>query len=215
MRFHVLADELILALGLVNGETATRNDAEAVSWLELEIPERRTENDASDLSGRVLEREIQMAGVPEPAIGQFAFDPHLKELVFQHVPEPDRQFRDGQDSARGDRCCRDWRLVEARTRRLDDRLTRVVFFFEREIEQIRHRDGSPQSVDCRFETPSSSRSPIPRLRRSISTAFPVCESDSTITAFNRGLPLAVSNLAGSALRNRPSAAWMSMPMIES
>ena len=40
----------------------------------------------------------------------------------------------------------------------------------------------------------------------MAVARPVCSSASTITAFSRGLPVAVSNRAGSAVRKRPSAA---------
>jgi len=45
-----------------------------------------------------------------------------------------------------------------------------------------------------------------KLSRSMSVARPVCSSASTITAFNRAFSVAVSNRAGSAVRNRPSAA---------
>jgi len=45
-----------------------------------------------------------------------------------------------------------------------------------------------------------------RLSRSMSVARPVCSSASMITAFRRGFSVAVSNRAGSAVRNFPSAA---------
>ena len=49
LRLEVLADELILALGLVDRDAAARDDAQAVGRLELQVAQRRPEDDAADL----------------------------------------------------------------------------------------------------------------------------------------------------------------------
>ena len=65
LRLEVLADELILALGFVDRDPAARDDAQAVGRLELQVAQRRAEHEAADLRAVVLQREVQMPGVPE------------------------------------------------------------------------------------------------------------------------------------------------------
>ena len=64
LRLHVLADELILALGVVDAEPAARDDVQAVLGLELQLAQRRAEHHALDLRAGVLQREVEVAGAP-------------------------------------------------------------------------------------------------------------------------------------------------------
>ena len=85
VRLQVLADELILALRLVHRDASARHDAQAVGRLELQIAQRGPENDAANLRAGVLQGEVQMPGVPDPAVGELAFDPDFEELGFEQV----------------------------------------------------------------------------------------------------------------------------------
>ena len=49
LRLEVLADELVLALRLVDRDAPARDDAQAVGRLELQVAQRRAEHDAAHL----------------------------------------------------------------------------------------------------------------------------------------------------------------------
>ena len=100
VRLQVLADELILALGLVDRHASARDDAQAVGRLELQIAQRGSENDRPDLRGAVLQREIQMSRVPHAAVRELAFDPDLEELGFEQIAHANRQLGDGNTRIR-------------------------------------------------------------------------------------------------------------------
>ncbi len=101
VRFEVLADELIFALGLVHRDLAARDHAQTIGRLELQVPERRTEHKPAQLRARVLEREIEMAGIPDLTAGQFALDPDLEEMLLEKIANPDGQLGDGQNPSKG------------------------------------------------------------------------------------------------------------------
>ncbi len=94
VRLEMLADELVLALRLVHRNPSARDDPHTINRLELQIPQRRSEHEAAQLGGSVLQREIQMARRPDFAIGELALDPDLVELGFERVAQPDRQLGD-------------------------------------------------------------------------------------------------------------------------
>ena len=97
MRFEVLADQLIFAFRLVHRDLAARDHTQPVRGLELQIPQRRSKHEPAELRGRVFEREVQMAGIPDPAVRQLAFHPDFEEFVFEEVANPDRQRGDAED----------------------------------------------------------------------------------------------------------------------
>ena len=94
--FEMLADQLVLAFGLVHRYAAARHHLQSVFRLELQIPERGAKDDAFDLRSGVLQREVQMAGVPQPAVRQLAFDPDFVELGFDQIADARRELTDGQ-----------------------------------------------------------------------------------------------------------------------
>jgi hypothetical protein len=100
---EVLADELILAFGLVHRQAPACHHAHAVARLEFQIAERRPENHAAHLRAGVFQGEVQMAGVPDPTVRELALDPHLGQLGFQQIADADRQLRDGENPAGGHR----------------------------------------------------------------------------------------------------------------
>ena len=77
---QVLADQLVFAFRLVDRDAPAGDDREAIGGLELQVSERRPENDRADLSGGVLQGEVKMAGIPDAAVGELALDPDLDEL---------------------------------------------------------------------------------------------------------------------------------------
>ena len=96
VRLHVLAHELILALRLVHRDASARHDAQAVGRLEFQIAQRGTEDDAPHLRAGVLQREVEMPGVPHPAVRELAFHPDFEEFGFEQIANPDRQLGDAE-----------------------------------------------------------------------------------------------------------------------
>ena len=86
-RLHVLAEDLILALGVVHADLPARHDLEAVFRLELEIADRRAEHDRLDLRRAILEREVHVPGVPDPRVRNLALDPHVLQLVLEQIAD--------------------------------------------------------------------------------------------------------------------------------
>src|SRR2546425_533394 len=103
LRLEMLADELVLALRFVHRDAPARHDVQAIGRLELQVAQCGPENHAANLRRRILQREIQMPGVPEPAVGELALDPHLEELRFEQIANTHGELRDRQDTASGDR----------------------------------------------------------------------------------------------------------------
>jgi hypothetical protein len=94
-RLEVLADQLIFALRIVDGDAASSDHAQAVLWLEPQTKQRGAEHHAFDLGVRVLQREVHVAGVPDLAVRELAFHPDLEELFFKQRPDSARQLGDG------------------------------------------------------------------------------------------------------------------------
>ena len=87
VRLEVLADELILALRLVDAEPAARDDVQAVLRLELQVADRRAEHHRLDLRAAVLEREVHVPGVPDAAVRDLALDPDVAEAGLEQVAD--------------------------------------------------------------------------------------------------------------------------------
>src|SRR6185503_2320458 len=81
LRLEVLTDQLVFAFWLVHRDEPPGDHREAIGRLELQISQRRPENDGAYLSGGVLQREVEMAGIPDAAVGELAFDPDLGEFA--------------------------------------------------------------------------------------------------------------------------------------
>src|SRR5262249_22040664 len=145
VRLEVFADELILAFRLVHRDATARDDAQAVGRLELQIAQCGPEDDAADLRRAVLQREIEMSGVPDPAVRQLAFDPDFEEFLFEEIADADRQLGDREHAPRRSRRVHWTRPTHARrqirggrvlwTRRLVLWTRRfVLFLLKRKIE---------------------------------------------------------------------------------
>jgi hypothetical protein len=127
-RFEMFADDLILALRVVDADSSACDDAQAVLWLEAQQSQRRPEHDPFNLCVRIFEREVQMPGVPHLAIRQLAFDPDFEEAFLEQPAKFGRQLRDGEDSSlRGRR----WNVFV---------VERLVGFLEWKIEQAHRLD---------------------------------------------------------------------------
>src|SRR5262249_14968457 len=93
---------------------AAGDDPRAVDRLEAQIAQRRLVHEAAQLARRILEREVQMAGVPDAAIGEFTLHPYLADPVVEHVADADREVGNGVDAARRRVRCRWCRLLVRR-----------------------------------------------------------------------------------------------------
>ena len=47
----------------------------------------------------VLQREVEMAGVPDAAVRELALDPHFEELGFEQIADANGELGDGEDAA--------------------------------------------------------------------------------------------------------------------
>ncbi len=84
MRLHALAHDLIFTFRLVHAETPADDYMQAIFGLELQRADIRLEHDRFDLGSGIFQREIEMPGVPETAVGNFCLDPDLGVRVFQN-----------------------------------------------------------------------------------------------------------------------------------
>src|SRR5580765_7349412 len=124
----MFADQLVFAFRFVDRQASARDHPRAVGRLESQVTKRRLEHEATQLRAFILEREVEVPGVPDAAIRQFAFDPDLADLLLEGVANADRQLGDREDSP--------WVGAGSRV----DRLTAVagqlatVVVFKRKIE---------------------------------------------------------------------------------
>src|SRR6185312_10514492 len=87
LRLEMLADDLILALRLVDGDLPARHDPKAVDRLELEVAQGRAEHQPFEQRRGVFQREVEMSGVPDPDAGEFALDPDLEESLLEKIAD--------------------------------------------------------------------------------------------------------------------------------
>src|SRR5262249_32167478 len=99
MRLEMLAHQLVLALRLVDPHAPPRDRPQAVRRLELEIAQRRAEDDRSDLRRAALQGEIEMSGVPDAAVGELAFDPDFTKRLLEQVAHLNGELGDGEDAS--------------------------------------------------------------------------------------------------------------------
>ena len=117
-RLETIADELILALDVVHAHAAARDHLLAVFDAELETARRRSEHHRPDLRPRILQREVDVARRPGPAVRDLAFDGYARELGLEHPADVARELADGQDrgARRRRRLDRRRRAASARAR---------------------------------------------------------------------------------------------------
>ena len=106
LRLEMLADDLIFAFRFIDRQPAARDDVDAVLDLEFQVAVGRTEHDRLDLRGLILEREVDVAGVPHPAVRDFALDPELPEAGLEGRADAGGQLRDGDDAGGEAAACR-------------------------------------------------------------------------------------------------------------
>ena len=74
---------------------------QAVLGTELDAALLLFEENAADLGAVVLEREIDVAGLGFAAVGDFAFDPDVGEILAEEVADAGGQLADGERAAGG------------------------------------------------------------------------------------------------------------------
>jgi hypothetical protein len=94
LRFEVFDDQLILTPGVVDVETAARDNRYAVCRLEPEIARGHAEAGALHLRITVLEREVVMTARRELGARDLARDEDVAEVLVEHRPDAGIQFGD-------------------------------------------------------------------------------------------------------------------------
>src|SRR5690349_24857062 len=84
----MFANDLVFALGFVDGNLAAGHDTQPVRRPELQVAKRRPEHESANLRGGIFEREEKVTGIPDLAVRQFAFDPDLEEVGLEAVANP-------------------------------------------------------------------------------------------------------------------------------
>src|SRR5688572_21224920 len=99
MRLHALAHDLILTFRLVYADAPAHDDMQTVFRFELQRADVRLEHDRFDLGARIFQREVEVAGVPEAAVGNFCFHPDFGVSIFQNAADVRRQVANGEDGS--------------------------------------------------------------------------------------------------------------------
>ena len=168
VRLHALADDLIFALRLVHADAPAHDDVQAVFGLELQRAHVRLEHDRFDLRAGIFQREVQMAGVPEPAVGNFCLDPDLGVRIFQNVADVRGEVADGEDRSLAARARRALARVglAAPVRRTGRSNSELMFqFFGRQADALNRcglagrlvcsNQDAVEARDCRMPFPSA------------------------------------------------------------
>ena len=93
--------DLIFAARFINAERAAHGDVQAVFKAELHGAQLGLEADHFYLRAVVLQGAVDVARLRFVAIGNFAFDPDVREVFGQQVADFAGQFADGEDAALG------------------------------------------------------------------------------------------------------------------
>ncbi len=96
VRLERIADELILALDVVQAQPAAHDDAHAVLGPESQHPRGHAEHHGANLRAVVLQREVDVAGAPLPAVRDLALDEHAAERLLDDLLDGGRQLADRQ-----------------------------------------------------------------------------------------------------------------------
>ena len=99
-RLERVADDLVLALLVVHAQAPAGDDMLAVGALELEAAHVRPEHHGLQLRAGVLEREIEVPGVPQAAVRQLAFDPDVGKPRLERRADVCGELGDRQRCAR-------------------------------------------------------------------------------------------------------------------
>jgi len=99
-RFEVFDINLIFAAGFVDADGAAHGHLQAVFGAELDAALLLFEEDAADLGAIVFQREVDVARLRFAAIGDFAYDPDVGEILGQEVADASGKLTDSENAAR-------------------------------------------------------------------------------------------------------------------
>src|SRR5688572_32121369 len=111
-RLQRVADELILTLDLVHADAPARDHPHPVFRTKAKLTERRPEHHRPHLRRIVLQREIEVARAPLPAVRDLALDVERVERAFDRRLQTRGELADGERTPR----LRPLRLVVERQR---------------------------------------------------------------------------------------------------
>ena len=97
----VLDVNLIFAARLIDADGAAHGDVEAVLGAKLQALQLGAETDAANLRARILEREVQMAGLRGVGVGDFALDGDVGKFAGEQVADAAGKVADRPDAALG------------------------------------------------------------------------------------------------------------------
>src|SRR5439155_10421550 len=96
-RLHSVADQLVAAFGLVDGEPAARHQREAVLHREAQPARLGAEKNGVQARLGVLQGEVEMATARRLEVRNLAFDEELREPALEYSLDFTSQFRDRKD----------------------------------------------------------------------------------------------------------------------
>jgi len=99
--FESFGDELELAAGLVDRDSAANEDGEAVGGLEAKEEGLAAEEDDGELGFAVLEGEVEVAGGGGAEVGDFALDPDVSVVALDVLADSGDEVADGPNAAFG------------------------------------------------------------------------------------------------------------------
>ncbi len=100
-RLNVLDIKLIFAAGFVDADGAAHGDVQAILGAEFQAGQLGAETDAANLGARILEREIEMAGLGGVGVGHFALDEDVGKLAGQKIADAHGEIAHRPDGAAG------------------------------------------------------------------------------------------------------------------
>src|SRR6202035_5379938 len=93
--------DLVFAAGFVDADRAANGDVKTVLGTESQAALLLLEKDATDLGAVILEREVDVARLSFAAVGDFAFDPDIREILAEEVADAGGQFANGKSPPSG------------------------------------------------------------------------------------------------------------------
>src|SRR4029077_7518023 len=97
----ILDVNLVFAASFVNADRAAHGDVQAVFGPELDAALLLLEEDAANLGAVIFKGEVDVAGLGFAAIGDFALDPDIREILAEKIADAGGEFANGPGPAGG------------------------------------------------------------------------------------------------------------------
>ena len=137
-----IGDELHLTAAFVDADAAAGENLQAILGTKAEQLRARSKDDGRELGVAVFQREVDVAAGGEAAIGDFAFDADLAELLLNVAGERGDQRFHGPDAGRGWECGRGLGRRDGEEQLLEEQRSGVgIRFAARHWLSVSNREG--------------------------------------------------------------------------